>query len=229
MLAIETSTLQSVLVLIVSDRTLLEARPDPARRHARELVPAMDRLLRQAGIRPRQLEAIAVGLGPGSFTGLRVGLAAAKTLAYVNQCRLLGIDSLAVIAAAAPPEFREIVVAADAQRGEWFVARFRRDRETDLPRRKSATQIELIARVLASIGPNEVLIGPGLERLKTPSGIPEGVRLADPSAWFPQADALSACALDAWQRGVSDDPWTLEPIYIRRSAAEEKTGAGVPR
>ena len=70
--------------------------------HARELIPTLDRLLLAAGWRPRELDRLVVSIGPGSFTGLRIGLAAAKVLALELQATLIGVDSIDVLAADAP-------------------------------------------------------------------------------------------------------------------------------
>src|SRR5262245_62607793 len=96
-LAIDTSTERAVLALSGVDGRLCVATIDAARRHGRDLVPGIRGLLDSAGVSVGDLEAIAVGLGPGSYTGLRVGVTAAKTLAYVTGVALLGLDSLHAI------------------------------------------------------------------------------------------------------------------------------------
>ena len=77
---------------------------DESRRHARDLAPAVRDLLAEQGWPARSLEAVIVSRGPGSYTGLRVGIMSAKTLAYATGCALLAVDTFAVIARQAPPE-----------------------------------------------------------------------------------------------------------------------------
>src|SRR5258705_7888960 len=85
-------------------------RLEEARRHARDLAPAVRDLFAEAGWNARQLAAVIVSRGPGSYTGLRVGIMSAKTVAYATGCRLLAIDTFAAIAQQAPAEAGQIDV-----------------------------------------------------------------------------------------------------------------------
>lgn len=96
-------------------------------RHGRDLIPRIGELLRVAGLNVNDLTVVAVGLGPGSFTGLRIGLTAARMLAYTAGADLLGLDSLEGWARTAPPEILRVHVAADAQRGDVYAADFLRE------------------------------------------------------------------------------------------------------
>ena len=88
----------------------------------------MAELLATGGLRAREIEVIGVGLGPGSYTGLRVGVTAAKTLAYVTGAALVGLDSLEAVAWNAPGTALRVSVVADAQRGDVYSAEFMRQR-----------------------------------------------------------------------------------------------------
>ncbi len=226
LLAIETSTPQAAVVLRDRSGTVRAAPVDSAQRHGRGLIPAIATLLEQAGLSPRDLDAIAVGLGPGSFTGLRVGIMAAKTLAYAGCGRLVGLDSLAVFARQAPPEALHVAVAGDAQRGELFVADFLRDAPALAPRRIAETRLVPAADWAASLPPGTAVVGPLPARLNL--AFPQGVLAQIPGAGVPEPHALLEVALDALADGREDDPYSLEPLYIRRSAAEEKAPPPTP-
>src|SRR5205823_13861207 len=87
------------LVALAEGMVLRGVRPlDEARRHARDLAPAVRQLLDAAGWQPRDLQGVIVSRGPGSYTGLRVGLMSAKTLAYATGCALLAVDTFTAIA-----------------------------------------------------------------------------------------------------------------------------------
>src|SRR5437870_6540619 len=101
---------------------------DEARRHARDLAPAVRDLLAQAGWTARSLNAVIVSRGPGSYTGLRVGIMSAKALAYATGCTLVAIDTFAAIAQQAPAEVQQLDVLADAQQNRVYVQRFARAR-----------------------------------------------------------------------------------------------------
>src|SRR5687768_12135976 len=103
-LALETSGLSGEVALLEGERVIAEQWLDPGQRTARSLAPGMKQILQTAGWQPRDVQLVAVTIGPGSFTGLRVGVTAAKTLAYAVGCEVMGVDTLEVIAAQAPPK-----------------------------------------------------------------------------------------------------------------------------
>ena len=97
-LVLDTSTGRAAIGLRVRDGSVYSTVTDGAQRHGRDLIPCLAELLARAGVAAREIEAIGVGLGPGSYTGLRVGVTAAKTLAYVTGAALVGLDSLEAVA-----------------------------------------------------------------------------------------------------------------------------------
>jgi tRNA threonylcarbamoyladenosine biosynthesis protein TsaB len=126
-LAIDTATSATVLGLRSGGGEALEARDDPpagARPgHSTRLLPLASELIAQAGLSWRQIDRIAVGIGPGTFTGLRVGIATAHGLAQSSGAELVGVSSLQALALRAHPGARDPVLAAiDARRGEIFIA-----------------------------------------------------------------------------------------------------------
>lgn len=205
---------------MTSDGAIHVAVPDPAQRHGRTLIPVIRDLLREAGLTVADLDGIAVGLGPGSYTGLRIGLTAAKTLAYTTSKPLVGLDSLEVIASNAPAGERRVSVVADAQRGDLYVADFARA-ESSVPLVRTApTRIESLADWSAGLTEPTLVLGPGLERLRSP--LPEHARTAPAERNWPDGDRLIHLARQLWATGRRDDPMFLEPRYLRRSAAEEQ-------
>lgn len=207
---------------------VIAATIDVPRRHGRDLVPLLRETLKQAGVRPTDLDVVAVGLGPGSFTGLRIGLAAAKTLAYVAGAAILGIDSLEAVAANAPAEALSVSAIADAQRGEIFTADFARDTPGGSLSRTTPTRIESLIAWKARIEPGTFVIGPGVDSPRIRPALPEGIVVADSAHNRPHATGLLALAVLAWEQGRRDDVWTIEPHYLRRSAAEEKASPAIP-
>src|SRR5205085_7377236 len=101
-LVLETSGRSGQVALAHGDDLLAVRSLDETRRHARDLAPAVKDLLTQQGWQVRDLDAVFVSRGPGSYTGLRVGIMSAKALAYATGCALLGIDTFAAIARQAP-------------------------------------------------------------------------------------------------------------------------------
>ena len=195
LLALDTSTTRAALALSMADGRTLVAPPDTATRHGRGLIPAIRALLAEGGLRVADLGGIAVGLGPGSYTGLRVGLMAAKTLAYAARLPLVGLDSLELVARGSAEE--AVAVSADAQRGDRHVAIFRRD-------------------------PDGTLRRDGPTRILTAAECPADIATLDPAIHPPETLALAALARERFEAGDRIDPMTAEPIYARRSAAEDQ-------
>lgn len=122
-LAIETATSRSSVALLDRDRVVAHVHADGATSHGEHIGALTQSLLREAGIKPAALTAIAVGTGPGPFTGLRVGLAFARMLAFARSVPLLGVGTLDVVAADADVA-GEFLVATDARRKEIYWARY---------------------------------------------------------------------------------------------------------
>jgi tRNA threonylcarbamoyladenosine biosynthesis protein TsaB len=123
-LAFDTAT-PATVVAVVADAVRSEARhdPEPGERpqHVQQLLPMAARLLEEAGLRFADVDRIAVGTGPGTFTGLRIGVATARALAQASGAELVGVSTLDALAAGAAAEGREVLAVLDARRGEAFV------------------------------------------------------------------------------------------------------------
>lgn len=126
-IGIETSGLNGSVALSRDGRCLESRRLDQAgRRHAQSLTLELRQLLRDHQATPRDVDAVAVSRGPGSFTGLRVGLVCAKTFAYATGCRFAAVDTFAVVAENSPTDVNDVWVVEDAQRGDLFAGRYHR-------------------------------------------------------------------------------------------------------
>jgi tRNA threonylcarbamoyladenosine biosynthesis protein TsaB len=188
-------------------------------RTARVLAPALRALLAEVGWSPDSMQLVAVAVGPGSFTGLRIGVTTAKTLAYAVGAQIIGVNTLAVLAMQAPPQRRPLWTIMDAQRHELFVARFSGD-VVDRDAANPATSIISQDTWLTDLKPGDYIIGPALQRL--PDELPEGVTGAPEEFWQPTAAAVGELAWRLFQAGHRDDVWKLSPNYYRPSAAEER-------
>jgi tRNA threonylcarbamoyladenosine biosynthesis protein TsaB len=182
------------------------------RQHNRQLIPAIERTLRTHGLAPRQLAGVAVGVGPGSYTGLRVGLTAAKTLAYVVGCSLAAVPSFAAVAADVPGE---AFVIGDALQGTIYVQRFANGvAVSDLGIDRFDDWVNAFPSGVTVAGPGLTVYG---DRL--PAGVTRSA-VTEPSveAVFRVAKTLTPLLRDELMR--------LEPLYLRGSSAEEKAKRG---
>lgn len=224
LLVIDTSADQAALGVRTKSGSEHVAQRPGSRRHGRDLVPQIRDLLAAAGVKVSELDVVAVGLGPGSYTGLRIGLAAARTLAYVTGAGLLGVDSLEAWACSAPAEARSIYVVADAQRGDVYAAEFRRETAGGALAVVSASHIEPLAQWAGRLSTRGIVLGPGLSSPRIKQAVPRQLAIygaEDEGRMTDRGAGLLKLAADQWTAGRRMNFWTLEPNYLRRSAAEE--------
>ncbi len=218
-LGIETSGLAGSIALWRGTGCLSEVRLEEApRRHAQTLVSQIGVLLHESDHTVRDLHAVAVSIGPGSFTGLRVGVVCAKTLAYATGCQLAAVDTLRAIAANCPADVERVHVIADALRGDAYVATY--NLSADIWQAEHPPTIAAAEAWLAERAPGEVISGPGLASYA--DLVPTGCRRLPAEAWTPRAAVVARLGLEQLERGEQADCATLVPFYLRRSAAEER-------
>jgi tRNA threonylcarbamoyladenosine biosynthesis protein TsaB len=193
---------------IVGERTL-----DESRRHARDLAPAIRELLTQQGWRASELDGVIVSRGPGSYTGLRVGIISAKTLAFATGCTLLAIDTFDAIRLQAPAGIPNLDVIADAQQDKVYVQRFGTHPEP-------LTILPLAMWLESALAWHVAVTGPGLETFG--AQLPAALNVLPRENWLPQPASLLSLGLERFRNGERDHPFALEPLYLRASSAEEK-------
>ena len=186
-------------------------------RTAQCLAPAVADLLADARQRLEDLDVICVASGPGSFTGLRIGVTLAKTLAYVARVPLVGVPTLLAMSAGHSDRQR-LWTVLDAQRNQLFVACFE-DAEAAVSQRNPTARLCDVQQWLADLRPGETVVGPPIEKLR--SQLPAGV-IAETSPPRPNAADVGLVGIEFFRRGQTVDPLQLVPDYGRKSAAEEK-------
>ncbi len=223
-LSIDTSGLAGSIALsrdgvLLGERQLAQA----GRRHARTLIAEIANLFDACESESNQCTAIAISVGPGSFTGLRVGVVCAKTFAYATGCLLTPVDTFEAVATGVPDDVTEVAVIDLAQRGELFVGEYRRS--ADRWERVGVITIEPAEAWAAARKPDLRVVGPGMGRLRG-SLFPESACLPV-ECDIPQARHVATIGTRQLLAGRTIDCWSLEPFYLRRSAAEEKAGVKV--
>jgi tRNA threonylcarbamoyladenosine biosynthesis protein TsaB len=217
LLGMDTSTAASAACVLRTDGEAFEATPDPAAlsarpAHARELMPAVADVMERAGIGYRDLEAIAVGVGPGTFTGLRIGIATARALATANGLQLRPVSSLSALAAGIETEARtaSLLAVIDAKRGEVFAAEY----APGGGRRWGplALDPEALAARAAAGGGTTLAAGDGSVRFR---GVLEaaGISVMPDDSRAHVVRALHVCRLAAEVPGVA--PQAVLPDYLR--------------
>jgi tRNA threonylcarbamoyladenosine biosynthesis protein TsaB len=221
LLIVETSGRNGFVATAEGPTLLAVRRLEEARRHARDLAPATVELLAAQDWKARDLNGVVVSLGPGSYTGLRVGVMSAKTLAYAVGCALIGVETFAVVAAQSPKEINRLDVLADAQQEKVYAQSFTRDGDDWRP--LDSLRIRPFAEWLALRTAGTWVSGPGLHRWAP--RLPADVPAVEAALWDPQAETLLRLGLARYTAGERDDPFALEPLYLRPSSAEEQQRA----
>ena len=199
------------------------------RRHVESLTPALEHLLHQVGLRPRNLEAIAVDIGPGLFTGLRVGVAAAKALAQALGVGLVTASSLEILLAAAAEAGHHgpVCAAVDARRGELFAV----VRDVDTGGLGAASDLiapallapDALAAALYGLAPAErgvLAVGDGAQRYVHVLEAVPGVEVVAPALSYPPPSTLLTMARTRLDAGEAPVPAAaVVPLYMREADA----------
>ncbi len=250
LLAFDTATpTASVAVWDLEQARVLAVREAPVQTHGRALLPLIGEVFEEVGAGPPDLRAVACGIGPGSFTGVRVGLATAKGLAFALGVPLVGVVSLEALAlrAAEPGVALPVLACLDARRGEvyaggYVVERAGDGRDGPLSVRTWLEPVALRpsalgAAVASARATLEGVLGAPPDRLRV---LGTGVERLGGGAWagdtglrvdvwergpgWPDARAVAALAASRLDRGEADDPDRLQPVYLRPSDAEQTFG-----
>ena len=224
LLAIETST-EACSVALWVDGEVRERHELAPRRHTQLVLPWAEQLLAEAGLRKSQLDAIAVGRGPGAFTGVRLAIALAQGLALALERPLLPVSTLAVLAMQVRAV--RVLAAIDARMGEVYLGGFARDDDGLV---SPLDEEMIIAPALAPL-PGMPVFGVGTGFAAEGGALVQ--RLGDALAGFeanalPHAADLARLAHRAWQRGEAMAPEHVEPAYLRDKVALTLAEQGKP-
>lgn len=222
-LALETATLAGGVALMDEARLIAEYRLHVEMRHSERLLSAIDRLLSDSGTSVSDLNAIAVSIGPGSFTGLRVGLSTAKGLAMGSGKPLITVPTLEAMAACFPYTGALVAPMLDARRQEVYWALF--DMQTGQPVRIISEEAASPEGVLESVGRFDrpvLFVGEGAEKYREllSAGRSGRALFAPRSLQFPSAAAVAELGLAQLKKGETHLPEEVVPFYLRASTAE---------
>jgi len=224
--AIEVSTrISSVALLdLVTGEELAEVALPSDWESSVTLIPALEALLTEKGMTAQDLAAVAVSIGPGSFTGIRVGLATAEGLCMPGNLLAFGIPTLDGLAEnlRAAEMTGEAICLLDAQRGECFVGHY--DIGKDNFRELNPPQIMPFEQLFATLKGKVWVVGPGA--LKYEKEIREGLGTVGMFAFNalhqPKAMSIARLAYQQWKEGKRPTLDQLKPLYLRPPAVDEK-------
>lgn len=211
-LALDTATQLCSLALVKDGQLAVQIDLTVKAGHSGSLLPAVDRMLEMGGLAPKDIDLVACGLGPGSFTGIRIGLATAKGLAAGLGCKLAGVSTLDALAAAALPSKLPVLPLIDARKGEVFCARYSVDgtRETAMLHLKPEQVAELAGGPCLLTGDGLAVYGDQLKAL-----LDQECCTTPTTLWRPNASIIAKLAEAAPEKLVHE----IKPFYVRDSDA----------
>jgi tRNA threonylcarbamoyladenosine biosynthesis protein TsaB len=234
LLAVETSTLTGAVALLDGGAVVAESRVSVAVTHGERLVSAIDAVLRAARRELAEIDAFAVALGPGSFTGLRIGLSTIKGLAFATGKPAVGVPTLDALAWRLPYCAYPICPILDARKNEVYTGLYRtlsgRLEVVEAPR--AMPPAALAEELRDGSAGSVVFVGDAVGRFGPIFSEILGARahLAPADLRLPSAVTVGEMATGALERGEAGDPGDLTPLYVRPSEAElareRRQGAG---
>ena len=221
-LVLETSSRRGSTALATPDGVVASSELSGHMRHAGELLPAIDHLLIEQDWKPDSLTDVFVSVGPGSFTGLRVGVTVARTLAWSLGLRVVAVPTLHALArnALAAGQIPDrVAVLLDAKRDQVYAAAF--ERVEDRYEVSSDAHLAEPGRFLSQCSRPVSVLGEGIayHREAVDAG---GVNVLEEAHWWPKAENVFHAGIALMRAGRFTEVQELLPLYIRRPEAEEK-------
>ena len=222
MLGIDSSTQVNTIALLQDGKLLCETVLNTNKNHSQRLMPMIDILLKEAGLTVEDLDGVAVSSGPGSFTGLRIGMTTAKALAWSLGKPIVGIPSLDGIAFNAQGVTGTICPILNARRNQVYTAIYKMDKG-ELERISDYMAIEPAELVMKLQNHTQItMLGDGIEEFISIFTESLGDKLAIPSSAnrLPRASHIAYLGWKRLLKGEEDDVINLTPLYIRKADAE---------
>ena len=213
-LGIEAATRVASVAVISEEKILAEISQEAKLTHSETLLPQIEQALKIANV--EKVDAVAVSIGPGSFTGLRIGLATAKALCYAWNIKIIGVPTLQAISYHFPTSNAIIIPMLDAQKNRAYCQKFKNCRAL------SKLEIKSIDEIVAGAGNIDAeifLCGDVLHKIKI--DLPQNVKIAPINCRMPRAVNVALFGKNLIDAGGISNVMNIEPLYIRRSEAEE--------
>lgn len=221
-LALDTATMVSSVAIASADKLLGELTLQTKLTHSEVLMPHIAQILEMTKVRKQDLDAIAVSIGPGSFTGLRIGLAAAKSMAYALSLPIIGVSTLEAMAYHYPVPGVYIAALLDAQKGNAYVAIYEYIEGT--MKEVEAVVVDSFENILMKcqqLDKKVVLLGDIVQKnMSQVQSAGENIIAALPHTVMPRGANVARVGLQKLANEQVDNLMEIEPVYIRRSEAE---------
>jgi tRNA threonylcarbamoyladenosine biosynthesis protein TsaB len=225
LLALDTSSAVAAVAVLDQDKLIAEYNLNHKKTHSQKMMPMMEEVLKSCELSPKDIDVFGVSLGPGSFTGLRIGITTMKVMAQALGKPLVGVSSLEGLAFNLPFCREMICPIVDAQRDLLYTG-FYQWNEKDLQKVKDhdILHVEELISFVKERGQKAVFVGDGVEKFRTVllERLPEQAVFPPVPFLLPRASSIGALAMKQAIKEVLQKPEEIVPVYMRKSQAERQ-------
>ena len=221
-LGIDTSSNATSIAVIEDNKLICEYTINTKTTHSQKLMPMIENMLKISEINVNDMDMISICQGPGSFTGLRIGMATAKALSHVNNLPIVGVNSLELLAGNMDLSDKKICSILDAQRTQVYMGQYKFE-NNKLVEIKSADVVEIdeLLEELKSSNEEWILVGEAVYKYEDKIKEIENICVPAPSHNVNKASSLCTIAMNKYNQNIDVyDCYTINPVYIRKSQAE---------
>ena len=221
-LGIDTSSNASSVALIEDNKLICEYTVNTKTTHSQKLMPMIENMLSISEVNIKEIDAIAICIGPGSFTGLRIGMATAKAISHVNNLPIIGVNSLEILAGNMNLCDKKICSILDAQRTQVYMGQYKFE-NNELVELKGVDVVEIDELIEELKNTNEewIIVGEAVYKYEEKIKAVSNINIPAPSHNVSKASSLCSIAIDKYKNNVDVyDCYTINPLYIRKSQAE---------
>jgi len=221
-LGLDTSSNATSIAVIEDNKLICEYTVNTKTTHSQKLMPMIENMLKISEINVNDMDMIAICQGPGSFTGLRIGMATAKALSHVNNLPIVGVNSLELLAGNMDLSDKKICSILDAQRTQVYMGQYKFE-NNKLVEIKSVDVVEIdeLLEELKSSNEEWILVGEAVYKYEDKIKEIENICVPAPSHNVNKASSLCTIAMNKYNQNIDVyDCYTINPVYIRKSQAE---------
>lgn len=223
-LGIDTSTMAANVAVLEDDKLICEYTINTKKTHSQKLMPMIENMLKLSDIEIKDIDAIGICVGPGSFTGLRIGMATAKAMAHINNIPLIGVNSLEILGSNIDFCNKKICSILDAQRNQVYTCKY----VIEANKSKSLEDIKImpiddLLQELSDTNEEWVILGEAVYKYKEKIEAISNIAISSPDNNITKASSLCIVAKDKFEQNVEvHNCYDINPMYIRKSQAEEQ-------
>ena len=221
-LGIDTSSNATSIAVIEDNKLICEYTVNTKTTHSQKLMPMIENMLSMSGINIKEIDAIAICIGPGSFTGLRIGMATAKAISHVNNLPIIGVNSLEILAGNMDLCNKKICSILDAQRNQVYTGRYKFENGSIVEiQQVDVVEIENLLEEISKDNDEWILVGEAVYKYEDKIKEIKNIDIPAPSHNVTKASSLCSIAMEKYNNNVDiHNCYDINPMYIRKSQAE---------